>query len=111
MNRPKLVLVNGLPGTGKTTVARKISDHFHWPCFSKDVFKELIFDGLGWSDKAWSFGNSPFQLHGEGRVIMRETQDELSRESLETSIGTGTVGLATPADVENVIASRDNAAR
>jgi predicted kinase len=54
MNRPKLVLVNGLPGTGKTTVARKISDHFHWPCFSKDVFKELLFDGLGWSDKAWS---------------------------------------------------------
>ncbi len=51
---PRLVLVTGLPGTGKTTVGQRIADHFRWPFITKDRFKELIFDGLGWSDKAWS---------------------------------------------------------
>jgi predicted kinase len=51
---PRVVLITGLPGTGKTTVGRRISDHFRWAFISKDVYKELIFDGLGWSDKAWS---------------------------------------------------------
>ena len=49
-----LVLVNGVPGAGKTTVARQLADHFRWPLISKDAFKELIFDGLGWSTKDWS---------------------------------------------------------
>lgn len=49
-----IVIVNGFPGTGKTTLGRAISDHFGWPFVSKDVFKELMFDTLGWSDKEWS---------------------------------------------------------
>ncbi len=51
---PCLVLVNGFPGTGKTTVARKLAQHFGVALLSKDTFKELIFDTLGWSDKEWS---------------------------------------------------------
>jgi len=49
-----VVLVNGLPGTGKTTLGRAIADHFAWPFVSKDVFKEIMFDTIGWSDKDWS---------------------------------------------------------
>jgi hypothetical protein len=48
------VLVNGFPGTGKTTVAKQLSQRFRLPLLSKDVFKELMFDALGWSDKDWS---------------------------------------------------------
>ena len=48
------MLVNGFPGIGKTTVSKQLSQHLHVPLLSKDVFKELIFDALGWSDKEWS---------------------------------------------------------
>jgi predicted kinase len=51
---PVVVLITGLPGAGKTTVGQCIADHFNLPFITKDVFKERIFDGLGWSDKAWS---------------------------------------------------------
>lgn len=50
----RLVIVNGLPGTGKTTLGRAIADHFRWPFISKDSFKEIMFDAIGWSDKEWS---------------------------------------------------------
>jgi predicted kinase len=46
--------VNGFPGTGKTSVAKQLAQHFRVPLLSKDIFKELIFDALGWSDKEWS---------------------------------------------------------
>lgn len=50
----RIVIINGLPGTGKSTLGRAVSDHFGWPFLSKDVFKEIMFDTLGWSDKEWS---------------------------------------------------------
>lgn len=46
--------MTGLPGAGKTSVGRILSEHLRVPCFSKDACKERIFDGLGWKDKAWS---------------------------------------------------------
>jgi predicted kinase len=53
-SRPFLVLVNGLPGTGKSTLGRAIASHYGVPLVSKDEFKERIFNTLGWSDKSWS---------------------------------------------------------
>jgi predicted kinase len=49
-----LIVINGLPATGKTTLGRQIADRFGIPIFSKDDFKETIFDRLGWSDREWS---------------------------------------------------------
>ena len=51
---PLLVLVTGLPGAGKTSVGQTLSEGLAIPFFSKDAFKERIFDSLGWNDKAWS---------------------------------------------------------
>lgn len=42
-----LVVVNGLPATGKTTLARAVADILGLPLFSKDDYKEIIFDDLG----------------------------------------------------------------
>jgi predicted kinase len=49
-----LIIVNGLPCTGKTTLGRQISRLHKLPFISKDNFKERLFDTLGYSDRAWS---------------------------------------------------------
>jgi predicted kinase len=51
---PVLVVVHGLPCSGKTTVARRIKEEFILPFFEKDGVKERLFDSLGWSDLDWS---------------------------------------------------------
>ena len=42
--RPVLAIVSGLPATGKTTLANLLKRDLRWPLFSKDGFKELLFD-------------------------------------------------------------------
>jgi predicted kinase len=36
------VLVNGLPGSGKTTVAMALAAELGWPCLSRDAIKERL---------------------------------------------------------------------
>jgi predicted kinase len=49
-----LIIVTGLPCSGKTNLGRQISRLQMMPFISKDGFKERLFDTLGWSDRAWS---------------------------------------------------------
>jgi predicted kinase len=42
-----VVLVNGLPGAGKTTLARQLSRRLGLPLFSKDTIKETLADVFG----------------------------------------------------------------
>ncbi len=46
MGKPVLILVNGLPGTGKTTLARRLAADVHLPVFSRDGLYETLFDAL-----------------------------------------------------------------
>lgn len=43
----KLVVVEGLVGTGKTTVARRLSKELNCAVFTKDSYKEQLFNQLG----------------------------------------------------------------
>jgi predicted kinase len=54
MPRSLLIIITGLPGTGKTHLGKLISSKYHIPFFSRDTFKELIFDVLGHDDRVWS---------------------------------------------------------
>ncbi|MFZ2189059.1 MAG: AAA family ATPase [Candidatus Moraniibacteriota bacterium] len=42
-----LILVSGLPATGKTTLSKKISEEFNIPLASADAIKETIWSTLG----------------------------------------------------------------
>jgi glucokinase len=55
-----VVIVNGLPGAGKTTLARALSPALRLPLFSKDTIKETHADLLGsepppgWPQRRWN---------------------------------------------------------
>jgi predicted kinase len=48
------VVVSGLPGSGKTTVAAPLATELGLPLLSKDAIKESLWDALGGGDAAWS---------------------------------------------------------
>ncbi len=46
-----LVLVNGVPGSGKSALAGGLAAELGLPCISKDAVKETLLDTLGWSGR------------------------------------------------------------
>lgn len=46
MPKTKLLIINGLPGTGKTTLATKLSKDLKIAYMGKDMLKEFFFDTL-----------------------------------------------------------------
>ena len=49
-----IVVVAGIPGSGKTTLARPLARELRLPLISKDVIKEALFEALGTGDLEWS---------------------------------------------------------
>jgi predicted kinase len=64
MSQLILVIVCGPSGTGKTTLAEKLSSKYNLPLIYKDGLKEILFDNLGIKDRAWSrvLGNASHNL-------------------------------------------------
>lgn len=54
MKKFPIIIVTGLPGSGKTTLSKKLSKKLSLPVISKDAMKEMLFDSLGWEDRKWS---------------------------------------------------------
>jgi hypothetical protein len=49
-----LIVVTGLPGSGKSTLSLALADRPDLPLIAKDDFKELLFGALGVGDRDWS---------------------------------------------------------
>lgn len=48
------VVVHGIPGTGKSTIAGPLAAELGLPLLAKDAIKESLWDSLGPGDRAWS---------------------------------------------------------
>ena len=77
---PRLVLVSGMPATGKSTLAEMVAEALGWPLFTKDRFKELLFD-VGHYDVA-TFGRAQSRVIGAQSV-------ELLKSIATTLLGAG----------------------
>jgi adenylate kinase family enzyme len=54
MDRLVVVIITGPPGTGKSTLGKRLAKELGLPFISKDGIKESLFDTLGWQDREWS---------------------------------------------------------
>ncbi len=52
--KPKLIVVCGLPATGKSSLAEELRDALGWPLFAKDQFKELLYDSTDQGEDAYT---------------------------------------------------------
>lgn len=59
----RVVLVNGVPASGKSTVARAVSKVHGWPLLALDTIKEAFFAHLGTGDREHNrlFGRASYQ--------------------------------------------------
>ena len=70
----RLIILAGMPATGKSTAARRLQAHFGYPILEKDAVKECLFDAIGFSDYA---GKRQLDIAANA-VILRLTEEMLS---------------------------------
>lgn len=64
MPSPTLIIVTGAPASGKTSIAKKLSDSLYLPVFHKDELKEFFYDTIGSQDEEFmhKLGATSFSL-------------------------------------------------
>src|SRR5207237_374292 len=80
---PCVLLVTGAPASGKSTLGRRLAKDLGLPYITKDLFKETLFDTLGWGDRAWSrrAGLASTQLLCRTAAALLEAGQSIAMES------------------------------
>jgi len=71
------ILISGIPASGKSTTAKKISQAFKIPCFSKDAIKEQLFDTVGFSSRA-----EKMKLNLAATLMLYDVAEQLMKNNL-----------------------------
>ena len=79
--RPRLIIVSGVPGTGKTTLSRILRAELNMPLFGKDRIKESLFDVSGIATDAITSTLSR-QLDIQSDAVMLAVATELLRRHI-----------------------------
>jgi hypothetical protein len=69
-----LVVVTGLPGSGKSTLSHELAARLALPLIAKDRYKEILFDVLGIGDRSWSrqLGLAAIALQYDAMATIRD---------------------------------------
>jgi predicted kinase len=106
MRDARIILITGLPATGKTTLARTLAPRYRLPLIAKDLIKEPLLDVLGASDAAPSrrLSEASFailfaiarELHAAGTDMLLEGNFRRGEheQALRTSLPVWTSGHA-----------------
>jgi predicted kinase len=95
VSSPLLVVIQGAPGTGKTTLVRQIEDKISIPVIGKDDIKELLFDRLPQSDKDFSQlqGKASFgMLYAFTRTFLENGKPIMIEGAFHTELSRANIG-------------------
>jgi len=78
-----VLIITGPPASGKSTLGRQLASGLGLPFLSKDLFKETLFDQLGWSDREWSrrLGGASMALMFRSAAALLEAGQSVALES------------------------------
>jgi len=82
-NGPLVLIITGAPASGKSTLGHQLAVALGVPYLSKDLFKETLFDSLGWHDRAWSrrLGGASMRLLFRSAEALLEAGQSIALES------------------------------
>ncbi len=69
-----VIIITGMPASGKSNVAKRIGEAFSYPILEKDALKEEIFDTIGFS----SYAEKRKTDHAANAVLLRCAESLLS---------------------------------
>lgn len=100
--KPRLIIVQGAPGTGKTTLSQRLSADLGIDCFAKDIFKELIYDAVGIPETVEAtkrYGRIAIRaMYAAADEYVKDSRSVMIEAPLEERLALGDIAKIVPAD-------------